>query len=194
MSTLKKFWSFLKEDSIYSLIVVLIIAAIVIRYVFFPLLSFLTGSALPLVIVESCSMHHYEYGFEKIFDASKIYQNNNISLEDTKGWTFQDGFNKGDVIFVVGADNVKIGDVIIFNAGARYPLIHRVVSIGEDENGIFYSTKGDNRITNYNQLSSEKKIYQDQLIGKALFRVPYIGWIKLVFFELSRDPSDRGFC
>ncbi|MDP2947530.1 MAG: hypothetical protein Q8N88_05440 [Nanoarchaeota archaeon] len=188
-SFLKKFRDFLREDSWLSLIVVLGIAFLVIKFFFFPLLSFLTGSSLPLVIVESCSMHHYENGFEKIFETSEVYAKNNISLKDTGNWIFQDGFNKGDIIFVVGADNIEVGDVIIFEAGARYPLIHRIVNI--DEN---YQTKGDNYMTNSKQLSVEKKISENQVLGKALFRIPYAGWIKLIFFEFGRSSNERGFC
>ena len=133
-------------------------------------------------------MYHHEDGFTKTFGSS-IYEENGIEIRDTAGWDFQNGFSKGDVIFVVGADDVEVGDVIIFNGEARYPLIHRVVEVGET-----YATKGDNYKTNSRQLSSEKKISEDQLIGKALFRVPFVGWAKLIFFEMRKTPSSRGFC
>jgi len=187
----KKFWKFLNEDSWPSFLVTLVIALIVIKFIFFPFLSFLTGTTLPLVIVESCSMHHYEKGFAMIF-TSPVYEGYGIYLNDTGDWDFQSGFSKGDVIFVVGPDNIKIGDVIIFNAGMQYqyPLIHRVVSI---EDGV-YSTKGDNYKTNSNQLPDEKEIKKDQIIGKALFRIPAIGWLKLVFFDFGKPYNNRGFC
>jgi len=188
-SFLKKSWKFLHEDSWASLVVTLVLALVIIKFVFFPGLSYLTGTSLPLVIVESCSMHHYENGFDKIFETSDVYSDAGIFLGDTSNWIFQDGFNKGDVIFVVGADNVEVGDVIIFNGGSQYPLIHRIV-----ETGNYYATKGDNYKTNFKQLDSEKKISENQIVGKALFRVPLIGWIKLIFFEFGRDASSRGFC
>jgi signal peptidase I len=189
MEFLKKVWNFLREDSWQSLMVVLLIALVVIKFFFFPLLSALTGTVLPLVIVESCSMYHHENGFEKTFTSS-IYEENGISIEDTVGWDFQNGFSKGDVIFVVGAKDLEVGDVIIFEGGRQYPLIHRIVSVND---GV-YSTKGDNYKTNNGQLESEKAIGEDQLIGKALFRVPAIGWAKLIFFEMGRDKDKRGLC
>jgi len=133
-------------------------------------------------------MYHHENGFERTFQ-SDIYEDNGISLEDTENWIFQNGFNKGDVIFVVGAKNIEVGDVIIFNGGSLHPLIHRVVRAKET-----YSTKGDNYLTNSNQLPSEKRISEEQIIGKALFRVPAVGWAKLIFFEISRKPDSRGLC
>ena len=185
---LKRFWDFLHEDSWTSFIVVLLIAFLVIKFVFFPGLSLVTGTSLPLVIVESCSMYHHEDGFEKTFE-SDVYGDMGIFIEDTKNWVFQNGFSKGDVIFVVGVDEPEVGDVIIFEGGARYPLIHRVVEVGET-----YSTKGDNYKTNSKQLSSEKDIAKEQIIGKALFKVPFVGWAKLIFFEGGRNPSERGLC
>ena len=184
----KNFLAFLQKDTWPSFVVTLGLAFIIIKFVFFPGLSLITGTALPLVIVESCSMYHHEDTFEEIFE-SPIYENNGIDIVDTNDWAFRDGFNKGDVIFVVGAHNVEIGDVVIFNAGQQHPLIHRIVEVGDN-----YATKGDNYKTNNRQLSSEKNISEDQFIGKALFRVPFIGWAKLIFFEAGRSPDNRGLC
>jgi len=183
-----KVWEFLREDSWASFAVTLLLAIIIIKFVFFPGLSFLTGSDLPLVIVESCSMYHHEDGLERTFESS-VYEDYGIELGDTTNWIFQNGFSKGDVIFAVGADEIEVGDVIIFEGGSTYPLIHRVVGVGDS-----YATKGDNYKTNSKQLSSEKSISEEQIIGKALFKVPFVGWIKLVFFEFGRDSRARGFC
>ncbi len=188
MDYLKKSWDFLKRDSWPSLMITLIIAFIVIKFVFFPGMAFLTGSSLPLVIVESCSMYHHEDGFKRTFE-SGVYGDYGLGLGDTVDWDFQDGFSKGDIIFVVGADKVDIGDVIIFNGGARYPLIHRVVDAETP-----YATKGDNYRTNVLQLPREKSIEEEAVIGKALFRIRGLGWVKLIFFELGRPSSQRGFC
>ena len=184
----KWFVAFMKKDSLASTVVTLIIAFFIIKFIFFPGLSLVTGTSLPLVIVESCSMYHHEDGFENTFE-SDVYWNYDLSIENTTNWIFQNGFTKGDVIFVVGAKNVEVGDVIIFNGGSRHPLIHRVVEVEEG-----YSTKGDNYKTNSQQLSSEKHIPEEQVVGKALFKVPFIGWVKLIFFEGGRSPRERGFC
>lgn len=185
---LKQFYNFLQKDTWPSFIVTLLLAFIIIKFIFFPTLSAITGTTLPLVIVESCSMYHHEPGFEKTFESS-VYEDNNIKLDDTKTWDFQNGFNKGDVMFIVGAKEVEIGDIIIFNGGSIHPLIHRVVRADDT-----YATKGDNYKTNARQLNSEKDISEDQLVGKALFKIPAIGWAKLIFFEAGRYPDQRGLC
>ncbi len=184
----KKFYAFLKKDSWSSFAVTLLIAFIVIKFFFFPGLSLITGTSLPIVIVESCSMYHQDPGFENTF-TSPVYEKYGIDIVDTVNWDFPNGFSKGDLIFVVGADDVEVGDVIIFNGGAANPLIHRVVDVGET-----YSTKGDNYKTNSRQLASEMNIREEQIIGKALFKVPAVGWAKLIFFESGRSPAERGIC
>lgn len=185
----KRFWKFLKKDTWQSLVVFLILALIFIKFIFFPLLNLVTGTNFPLVIVESCSMHHEEKGFEQSFDSSTVYQNNGITLEDTENWDFQKGLEKGDVIFIVKTKNIEVGDVIIFEGGATYPIIHRVV---DDEEP--YATKGDNYKTNSYQLPTEKSITEEQVYGKAIFKIPAIGWIKLIFFDWKNPVSSRGFC
>lgn len=186
--SLKKFYNFLQEDSWMSLIATLFVAFIIIKFIFFPGLSLITGTALPLVIVESCSMYHHENGFEKTFQSS-VYKDNEILIKQTSNWDFQNGFSKGDIIFVIGAKNIEIGDVIIFSGGLQYPLIHRVIKTGES-----YGTKGDNYKTNSRQLEIEKNISENQLVGKALFKIPFIGWAKLIFFEATRPSRERGLC
>jgi len=180
-----KFWKFLQEDSWGSFAVTLLLAFVVIKFVFFPGLSLLTGTSLPLVIVESCSMYHQEAGLERVFDNS-VYGDLGISLADTLGWDFQNGFSKGDVIFVVGVDEPEVGDVIIFNGGTSHPIIHRVVEAGDE-----FVTKGDNNPQVY---PFDRNIKRENLVGRALFKVPFIGWAKLIFYESSRRPEDRGLC
>jgi hypothetical protein len=187
----KKFWDFLKKDTWTSLILTLAIAFILIKFLFFPGLSFLMGTNLPIVIVESCSMYHFENGFEKIFAENALYDDKSIDLEDTDSWDFQNGLSKGDVIFVVGARNIEVGDVIIFNGDTihPYPLIHRVIRAEKT-----YGTKGDNYKTNSHQLNSERVINDGDVVGRALFKLPAIGWVKLIFFEGSKNNKDKGPC
>ena len=56
---LKKFWFLLwKDDSLKGWIFSIIFIFVFIKFMFFPGLSFITGTSLPLAIVESCSMYH----------------------------------------------------------------------------------------------------------------------------------------
>jgi len=182
---LKKFWNFLQKDTWQSWIVSIILIVLFIKIIFFPSLSFITQSPLPLVVVESCSMYH-ESEFEEWWDKnSEWYKSLDLTESEFKSYNFKNGLNKGDVILVTGKKNYEIGDIIIFNAQAQHPLIHRIVSLNP------ISTKGDH---NSNQLSIEKEIEKQNILGRAAFKIPLLGWIKLIFFEPFREASQRGLC
>ena len=197
---LKKFWNFFwKDDSIWGWIFSLVIIVVFIKLIFFPFLNLVTGTALPLAIVESCSMYHdgnllsnTNVWFENNKDKYETYS---ITKNDFADYSFKKGFNKGDILFVLGASpkKLKVGDVIIFQANQANPVIHRIVEINTDSNGKrTFSTLGDN---NPRQHQFEMSITEEQIVGKSVIRfVPYAGWGKLIFFELRKDPSQRGFC
>ncbi len=182
--SIKKFWAFLKKDTWQSWLVSLILIVILIKFIFFPLLSFLTGSPLPLVVVESCSMYH-EASFDSWWQSNEAwYKSKNVTLSNFESYPLKNGLNKGDIIFVLGQKAYKKGDIIIFNSQTTNPIIHRLISVSP------YATKGDH---NSDQLPIEKEISPNQIIGKGVFKIPLLGWIKLIFFEPFRD-SGRGFC
>ena len=182
---IKRFWTFLKQDTWQSWLVSLVLAFVFIKFIFFPLLSWIFMTSLPLVVVESCSMYHSS-GFESWWESNGVwYEEHGIDKEEFSNLNFKNGLNKGDIVLVSGRGSYNQGDVLIFNSQYKYPLIHRLVRVEP------YDTKGDN---NFAQLPGELNIEQEQFVGKAIARVPGIGWIKLIFFEGSRDPSQRGFC
>ncbi len=184
---LKRFWEFLKEDSWQSTFVSLIIFLILIYFVIMPFFSWVFGTKYFLVIVESCSMYHSkELG--EILD-NNIYKEYGIFKENSTNWKLKNGFTKGDIIFSVAPKNLSVGDVIIFNAGEKYkyPIIHRIIYLDKEK----IITKGDN---NDGILDVEKNILIEQVRAKSLFRIPYLGWIKLVFFDWRNHPEKRGLC
>lgn len=197
----KKFWWIVwKDDSLKGWFISLIFIFVVIKFVFFPVLSLVTGTSLPLAIVESCSMYHKGDMFGSFDDWYSRHQNKysdfDLNYSQFKDFKMKKGFNKGDILFIVGAkpEKIKVGDIIIFNAGTSNPVIHRVINIREDSSTgkLIFSTIGDN---NDGQLSLEKNISEDQLIGKASLRIaPLLGWGKLFFFEAKRPEYERGFC
>lgn len=169
-----------------------------IKFIFFPSLSLVTGTSLPLAIVESCSMYHQGNLFSN-FDSwwqrhEEKYSGFIINDLDFKDFPLENGFNKGDILFIVKAnpEKLKQGDIIIFNAGQQNPIIHRIVEIKETENGKIFSTIGDN---NNGQLPIEQEITEEMLVGRAALKIaPYFGWIKLIFYDWQKPVGERGFC
>jgi len=194
---IKKFWNYLKQDTWHSWLVSLIILYLVIRLVFFPLMSFVTGSPLPLVIVESCSMYHHS-AFDNWWDThSSWYEAKDISKEEFSAFSYKNGLNKGDILLVLKRDNYNEGDIIIFKPNPEStspnPIIHRIIS----ENP--FATKGDNNLA---QLSANNNLYRidetsiptSNILGKAVLRIPLAGWLKLIWIEPFRAEAERGLC
>ncbi len=197
----KKFWFIVwKDNSVKGWIISIIFLFIVVKFIFFPILNLATGTSLPLAIVESCSMYHdgnlfsnFDNWWERHDTKYTALSIDKLQFEDYK---LKNGFNKGDILFIVGVkpENIKVGDIIIFQTARQNPIIHRVVNIKvNSETGDYtFSTEGDN---NNGQLEEEKSIKENQIIGKAVFKLaPYLGWVKLVFFEPSKSSAERGFC
>ena len=197
MDQLKRFWKFLQEETWQSWIVSLFLLVILIRFIFFPTLSFITGSSLPLVVIESCSLYH-ESSFENWWMSnSGWYTSHSITKSDFSSFPYKNGMNKGDIIFVWNRGSYNIGEIIIFepnpDSTAKHPIIHRMISANP------IATKGDHnkdQLTKGNnpQNIDETSIQKNNIIGKATFKIPFLGWIKLIFFEPFRPASDRGFC
>ncbi len=129
---------------------------------------------------------YHETSFNNWWESNKeFYKEKGIEKEDFLSFPLKNGLNKGDIIFVWGRTEYNKGNIIIFNANTRYPIIHRIIS----ENPL--STKGDH---NSGQLPVEQDIEEDKIIGKAVGKIPYLGWVKLVFYDIFKTPDQRGFC
>lgn len=196
---LNKFWNIVwKDDSIKGWIISLVFIFIIIKLIFFPTLSLVTGTKMPLVIVESCSMYHQGDPFSNTNTWWETHDMKYFLMKISKNvwenFSLKNGFNKGDIIFVTGIkpQNVKIGDVIIFRANYQNPIIHRVMNITKINGEYYFQTMGDN---NNGQLEIEKNISQNQIIGQARAVIlPYLGWAKLIFFESQKPAYEKGFC
>jgi len=86
--------------------------------------------------------------------------------------------NVGDIIFVRGVDasSVKVGTIIIFHSPYDYqmPIVHRVLAISNDDNSLFFQTKGDN-----NPAPDGWKVPAKNLMGVYVAKLPYVGLISL---------------
>jgi signal peptidase I len=195
----KKFWFLLwKDNSLKGWIFAIVFLFLFIKLLLFPVLNLITGTSLPLAIVESCSMYHKGdiiSDFDLWWNRHEIkYDEYNFNKTDFEDFSFKNGFNKGDILFITGtkSEKLEIGDIIIFEAGTKNPIIHRIIKISKDSDEYIFSTIGDN---NNGQLTIEKRINENQIVGKANFRlVPFAGWVKLIFYEWQKSPEERGLC
>lgn len=178
---LKKIWNFIwKEDSFASWVVNVILAFLIVKFLIFPGLGFVLETSHPVVAVVSESMNHHD-DFDDWWERQgDWYKRNGISKDAFQTFDMKNGFSKGDIIFLKGKESFEIGNIVVFTANSDNPIIHRVVA----KNGEVYQTKGDANSDSSESLG-ETSITNERMIGKALFRVPYLGWIKVWASEIT---------
>lgn len=187
----KKVWHFIwEDDSLLSWIVNIILAFVLIKYLIYPGLGLLLGTPYPVVAVMSSSMEHngdFDSWFSSPADCGRrctqkeFYLQYNITKEEFMKFPFKNGFNKGDIMVLIKPTNIKIGDVVVFWSARKYPIIHRVIA---EKDGI-YQTKGDHNTQSIQNIHlNEFNVKKEQLVGKAVFRIPLLGYIKIAFVEV----------
>ncbi|MBD3204072.1 signal peptidase I [Candidatus Woesearchaeota archaeon] len=123
-------------------------------------------------------------GFDSFWEiCGDWYENSGISKQDFSNYDFKNGFNTGDIIFLRGKspEDIEVGEVIVFMGNRPDPIIHRVVKKENKNDKIYFQTKGD-----HNPTKDPYKTSQEKVIGKAFFRVPWLGYIKIWFVEFLR--------
>jgi len=88
----------------------------------------------------------------------------------------------GDVVLVsdINVEQIKVGDIIQYKTqNMILPVIHRVIDIYEENNNLFFITKGD-----ANANPDIDSVLSDNVIGKVTFKIPKIGWISIGIKEM----------
>lgn len=197
----RKIWNFLwNDDSTWSWLANIIVAFLIIKFILYPLLGIILGTNFPLVAVISESMEHSIHNqdlcgqrfqeFQESFDnywqvCGSWYGGQGISKERFLSFPFPNGFDKGDVIILWRANpnNLKIGDILVFKGGRPQPIIHRVVKAWLEEGEFYYQTKGDHNGESLGGDLDETKIDKERILGKGILRIPYLGWMKIIFVD-----------
>jgi signal peptidase I len=188
-TTWQKIWHFLwYEDSVASWVVSIALAFILIKFILYPGLGLVFGTQFPVVAVVSNSMEHDGSYEEWWMSQEDLYLPYNITKQEFRTYTMSNGFDKGDIIILVGEDaaDLERGDIIVYWGGKEYPIIHRIIAIHDADASRYFETKGDHnrgQIINPPFLD-ERHVREDQLVGKAVLRVPYLGWVKIGFVNL----------
>lgn len=225
---LRAAWQYVQGDGIVPFLLQMLIAFVLIKYLFFPVLGLLFGTPLPIVAVLSGSMEHSPVGTvlcERSVPSTytkaqywevcgEWYEERGITEEQFATFPFPNGFNKGDLMVIVGADRgeTTVGDVIVYESREKYPIIHRVIAESTDS----YATKGDyngEQIMRYAvvdargqtsvcheggapascfvgeyvksdtpgaiRILDETAVPKNEVLGRAVLRIPYLGWIKI---------------
>lgn len=152
---------------------------LLIAFLFHKLVGLALGTPIPLIAVVSASMEHRN---PELTHYAWLEQRFGYNRSYVKSWPFAKGISVGDLPIVAKAEHYEVGDVIVYAvAGQRAPIIHRIVKINEDGS---FQTKGDN---NLHQWSYELSVRPEQVYGKVVLVIPYLGWPRVLLdWALSR--------
>ncbi len=193
-----KFWDFVwNDDSWLSWIVNIVLAFILIKFIVYPFLGLVFATDFPVVAVISGSMEH-DGTFNEWWNSEAIcgvnqctqkeyYSAFGIDKNSFLDFSYSNGFNTGDIMILYGTEtkNLKVGDILVFKTNRPDPIIHRIISVENQGDKVLFQTKGDHNVKSIkNRELDEVEISENQIIGKAIFRVPYLGYVKILFVEL----------
>jgi len=184
-SMLSKIWYFIwEDDSLASWLVNIVLAFLLVKFIIYPGLGLILSTDYPVVAVISGSMTHESMDFDEWWERyGSWYEKNEITKEEFQTFSFYNGFNEGDIMVLWGSkpQNIKTGHVIVYESHPDYPpIIHRVISKEENED-ITFTTKGD-----HNSIPDKDLVTEEKLLGKAVLRIPYLGWIKIAFTSIVK--------
>ena len=189
--TWKKIWWFIwEDDSIWSWLVNIVLAFVLIKFIVYPGLGFIFGTGYPIVAVVSSSMSHNGEDFDAWWDKNKAwYMEGGIEENEFSDFHFKNGFYKGDIMVLIGKrpESLNVGDIIVFKSNRPDPIIHRIVKKWEENGEYYFKTKGDNNKDSIkSSLVDETKIDDSRILGKAVLKVPLLGWIKIIFVDILK--------
>jgi signal peptidase I len=183
-----KIWFFIWHDnSAASWIVNIILAYLIIKFIVYPGLGLIFGTNYPIVAVVSNSMQHNGVPFDQWWAANEdYYLELNITKAEFETYPFENGFNRGDIMILFGKkpEDIKIGEIIVFQSKKPYPIIHRVISKTNMSMWVF-QTKGDNNKAQIRDSElDETRILEKQILGRAAVRIPWLGYVKIWAVDL----------
>ena len=105
----------------------------------------------------------------------------NFKVMNVMSGSMEPQIKVGSSIVVKPSKEYRVGDVISFNPpnvkSDKESITHRIVRINGKPWSEIYYTKGD-----ANSNEDSKAVYGDQIIGKVIFSVPYLGYL-LVYIK-----------
>jgi signal peptidase len=96
--------------------------------------------------------------------------------------SMQPAIHVGDIVIIqkTPTNTLKQGDIIQFRHD-NITIVHRIYAITTENQQIQISTKGD-----ANDHPDPDQITPNQILGKSLFTIPYLGWIPIHFKNFLR--------
>ncbi|HIH40567.1 MAG TPA: S26 family signal peptidase [Halobacteria archaeon] len=177
-----------KERGFFSRLAMSILGVLSCLLLIFGIFYIATGLVTPFVAVQGSSMEPNIHEGDLIIMVSIDRYGDPIPYIDGRETGYEMFGNYGDVIIYRPDGN-----------NDRSPIIHRAIAhLGKGDNLFItidgdvyvfndmpydgYLTKGDNKATNhmFDQPFISKPVKKEWIIGKAKFRIPYLGYLSII--------------
>ena len=95
--------------------------------------------------------------------------------------------NVGDVVIIkkCNSNDVNVGDIIQYQMEG-YTVIHRIIEKKQKNGEFSFITKGDN-----NNTPDKEEVKENQLIGKVVFKIKYIGYPAILLHNLQINNKNQ---
>lgn len=106
--------------------------------------------------------------------ASAVPIPGNLKIKIVQSGSMEPAIKIGSVVFIKPQAGYKEGDIITFGEDSRskVPTTHRVSGVKVENGATLYQTKGD-----ANDSVDTKEVKPSEVIGRALFSIPYLGYL-----------------
>lgn len=105
----------------------------------------------------------------------------NYQVKIVKSGSMEPAIKTGSIVVIKPGAEYKVGEIITFGKDDKknIPTSHRIEAVRMVQGKMLYTTKGD-----ANNASDSKEISQNEIIGKVVFRLPYLGYV----LDMAKKP------
>lgn len=97
-----------------------------------------------------------------------------LEIKIVQSGSMEPTIKTGSLVIIKPESSFKEGDIITFGKDTKteVPTTHRIIATKVESGVVIYTTKGD-----ANEDKDTRKVKQNEIIGKVIFSVPYLGYI-----------------
>jgi signal peptidase len=121
------------------------------------------------------------------YNILQIVLNTRVPIGVVSSDSMEPNLKRGDYVICIGikAEDIGVGDIIIFDLRGKSNIVHRVINKTKDLDGNWrFLTKGDNNSNpDEEPYDINTWVREENIVGKVIFKIPYIGWITLIARE-----------
>jgi signal peptidase len=111
--------------------------------------------------------------FALLLLSSKLPIPGNLKTYSVMSGSMEPTIKTGSLVFIKPSSNYEVGEIVTFKnqEKAKETITHRIAEIETKEGERLFTTRGDANLT-----PDSKKITQGEIVGKVVYKIPYLGY------------------